>query len=66
MQMDPSLRPDQAETFTAILKEMGDAAKSPETIQEISAAVKKLEAGNLNCLICIWFYCQRKSLFAIN
>ena len=44
--MDPSLRPDQAETFTAILKEMGDAAKSPEIIQEISAAVKKVEAGN--------------------
>jgi hypothetical protein len=45
LQMDPSLRPDQAETFAAILKEMGETAKSPEVVQEISVAVKQVEAG---------------------
>ena len=43
--MDPSLRQDQAETFAAILKEMGETAKSPEIVQEISVAVKQVDAG---------------------
>jgi hypothetical protein len=43
--MDPSLRPDQAQTFTNVLKAMGEAAKSPEVVQEISVAVKKVEEG---------------------
>ena len=43
--MDPSLRPDQAEVVTEILKEMGEAAKSPEVIQEIAAAAKQVENG---------------------
>ena len=47
--MDPSLRPDQAEVFTEILKEMGEAAKSPEVIQEIAAAAKQVEAGKKIC-----------------
>jgi len=47
--MDPSLRPDQAQTLTDVLKVMGEAAKNPEVVQEIAAAVKQVENGNNFC-----------------
>ena len=55
--MDPSLRPDQAETFTEVLKAMGDAAKSPEVVQEISVAVKKIEEGISAATFSIRLHC---------
>ena len=57
LQMDPSLRPDQAETFTEVLKAMGDAAKSPEVVQEISVAVKKIEEGISAATFSIRLHC---------
>ena len=48
LQMDPSLRPDQAETFTDVLKVMGESAKTPEVVQEIANAVKQVDNGNSN------------------
>ena len=69
--MDPSLRQDQAETFAAILKEMGETAKSPEIVQEISVAVKQVDAGKqsislqLMCwfLITVWLFSHKLFIF---
>jgi hypothetical protein len=43
--MDPTILPVQAEVFTSVLKAMGDAAKDPEVVQEISEAVKQVDQG---------------------
>lgn len=47
MQMDPTLTSEQAKTFTTIIKEMGDTTLTPETVVQISTAVKDIDRGKL-------------------